>query len=210
MARKRDREDESQTPEAEPIQAPQNGTATGDQPSEKKPRREETPEEAGSPKAVVAGTKPFEDFDISPATVAALKKIGIVNLFPVQAESYAAIMTGTDVVVQAKTGSGKTLAFAIPTLEKIAKLPGDLSRGRGPAAVIFSPTRELAIQIKDVISSISRNYKVVCLYGGVAYATQERALHDGVRYRRRHPWPRDRLYGKGHLEIQSHRIRGPR
>ena len=146
---------------------------------EKKKKREEKPAEKEEEDTTIHG-RPFSEFDISEATVKALKAIDIVSMFPVQAASYDAIMQGKDVLVQARTGSGKTLAFGIPTVERIIRLGEDRTRGRGPAAVIFSPTRELAIQIRDVLTSIARGYTVVALYGGVAYATQERALQAGV------------------------------
>ncbi|ESL05810.1 nucleolar RNA helicase II [Trypanosoma rangeli SC58] len=127
--------------------------------------------------------RPFSDFDLLPSTLEALKSQGITTLFPVQALTYEAIMKGSDVLVQARTGSGKTLAFGIPIVEKLARMVKGNEppvRGRGPAAVIFCPTRELAIQVRDVIAGISRGFVVSALYGGVAYSTQERALYTGV------------------------------
>lgn len=127
--------------------------------------------------------RPFSEFNLLPSTVKALTSHGISSLFPVQAQTYEAIMKGSDVLVQARTGSGKTLAFGIPIVEKLFKMaekgekPG---RGRGPTAVIFCPTRELAIQVRDVIAGISSDFVVTALYGGVAYTTQERALYTGV------------------------------
>ncbi|RNF10497.1 putative nucleolar RNA helicase II [Trypanosoma rangeli] len=127
--------------------------------------------------------RPFSDFDLLPSTLEALKSQGITTLFPVQALTYEAIMKGSDVLVQARTGSGKTLAFGIPIVEKLTRMVKGNEppvRGRGPAAVIFCPTRELAIQVRDVIAGISRGFVVSALYGGVAYSTQERALYSGV------------------------------
>ncbi|KEG12393.1 putative nucleolar RNA helicase II [Trypanosoma grayi] len=128
----------------------------------------------------VATSRPFTDFGISDGTVKALRSQGIETLFPVQALTYEAIMKGTDVLVQARTGSGKTLAFSIPIVEKLAQLDDTSKRGRGPAAVIFCPTRELAIQVRDVVAGISGGLVVAALYGGVAYNTQERVLFNGV------------------------------
>ena len=73
-----------------------------------------------------------------------------------------------------------TCAFGIPIIEKLSQQPNSKARGRGPAAVIFCPTRELAIQVKDVLAGISRNYVVTALYGGVAYSAQENVLRNGV------------------------------
>lgn len=129
----------------------------------------------------VATGRAFSDFpELSKETQDALIKVGITTLFPVQAKTFEGIMKGKDVLVQARTGSGKTLAFGIPVVEKISRLGQTRLRRRGPAAVIFCPTRELAIQVKDVIQGISRGYIVTALYGGVAYAAQERILDAGV------------------------------
>ena len=128
----------------------------------------------------VDGARPLADFAIQPATKKALEALGITTLFPVQSKTLDAIMAGGDVLVQSRTGSGKTLAFAIPIIERLSTSTEDLVRGRGPLAAVFCPTRELAIQVCDVIRSISRKYVVAALYGGVAYAPQERALKQGV------------------------------
>jgi ATP-dependent RNA helicase DDX21 len=124
--------------------------------------------------------KPLDDFELSKEMVKALIAAGITSLFPVQAATYAQIMKGDDVLVQARTGSGKTLAFGIPMLEKINQSGRHLIRGRSALAAVFVPTRELAIQVCDVLKRIAREYQVATLYGGVAYATQERQLYNGV------------------------------
>ncbi|KAG5511380.1 hypothetical protein JKF63_07343 [Porcisia hertigi] len=127
-----------------------------------------------------ATARPFSEFEMNPSVVKALQSRGIESMFPVQALTFNAIMKNVDVLVQARTGSGKTLAFGIPIVERLLKLPSHLTRGRGPAAVIFCPTRELAIQVQDVLSGISCGLIVTALYGGVAYANQERVLRSGV------------------------------
>ncbi|KPA80758.1 putative nucleolar RNA helicase II [Leptomonas pyrrhocoris] len=127
-----------------------------------------------------ATARPFSEFDMNPQVIKALQARGIEALFPVQALTFDAIMKQTDVLVQARTGSGKTLAFGIPIVERLLKLEGHLTRGRGPAAVIFCPTRELAIQVQDVLHGISCGLIVAALYGGVAYANQEHVLRSGV------------------------------
>lgn len=127
-----------------------------------------------------ATARPFSEFEMNPQVVKALQSRGIEALFPVQALTFDAIMKQTDVLVQARTGSGKTLAFGIPIVERLLKLQGHLTRGRGPAAVIFCPTRELAIQVQDVLQGISCGLVVAALYGGVAYEKQERVLRSGL------------------------------
>lgn len=68
---------------------------------------------------------------------------------PVQERAIPPLLAGRDVIATARTGSGKTLAFLIPAAERGIGL-----RGRGaqmaPEALVVSPTRELAVQIRDV------------------------------------------------------------
>lgn len=64
-----------------------------------------------------------------------------------------------DIVLYAPTGSGKTLAFAIPLLKSLG------NKGRVHAVVIV-PSRELALQIYEVLRSLATGYKVTCCYGG--------------------------------------------
>ncbi|CAD2222509.1 nucleolar RNA helicase II [Angomonas deanei] len=129
---------------------------------------------------LAATARPFSEFNLSPEMVKALQSRGIESMFPVQALTFEAIMKEKDVLVQARTGSGKTLAFGIPIVERLRQLNSGGGRGRGPAALVFCPTRELAIQVQDVLKGISTGLSVTSLYGGVAYANQERALRDGV------------------------------
>lgn len=136
--------------------------------------------EEGAENRVVASARPFSEFNLSPEMVQSLKSQGFEALFPVQALTFDAIMEGKDVLVQARTGSGKTLAFGIPIIEQVRKLDTNQNRGRGPAAIVFCPTRELAIQVQDVIKGIAGHLSVTSLYGGVAYANQERALRGGI------------------------------
>ena len=60
----------------------------------------------------------------------------------------------------APTGSGKTLGFAIPVLAKLQK------PGHGVQALVIVPSRELALQIFEVVRPIAEGYKVSVFYGG--------------------------------------------
>lgn len=70
----------------------------------------------------------------------------------IQAQSLPISLKGKDILGAAKTGSGKTLAFLIPVLEILYRRKWGASDGLG--ALIISPTRELAVQIFDVLRSI--------------------------------------------------------
>lgn len=106
---------------------------------------------------------------LSPWLLDAVTTMGFAKMTPVQASTIPLFMGNKDVVVEAVTGSGKTLAFLIPVVERLLRGPSgldnrdegdgkrklDKTRKRGQvAAIIISPTRELATQIYNVLLSL--------------------------------------------------------
>jgi ATP-dependent RNA helicase DDX10/DBP4 len=77
-------------------------------------------------------------------------------LTDVQRAAIPLALKGNDILGAAKTGSGKTLAFLVPVLEKLYHARWTEYDGLG--ALIISPTRELAVQIFDVLRKIGRNH----------------------------------------------------
>lgn len=98
------------------------------------------------------GLQAFSDLPISEFSKKGLKKSFFVNMTEIQATSIPVSLKGKDVLAAARTGSGKTLAFLIPTLEILYRRKWGPQDGLG--AVIISPTRELAVQIFDVLRSV--------------------------------------------------------
>ena len=68
---------------------------------------------------------------------------------------------GGDVVCKAKTGTGKTLSFLIPAVERIlaGQAAGKAQQG-GVAALIMSPSRELAMQIQAEAEQLLRFHNI--------------------------------------------------
>ncbi len=91
---------------------------------------------------------------------AILRKLGIEQLNPMQEEASCAIHAAKEVVLLSPTGTGKTLAFLLPI---IAELNPDLKKVQ---ALIIAPSRELAIQIEQVIREMGSGYKANVFYGG--------------------------------------------
>lgn len=89
-----------------------------------------------------------------------LQKLSINQLNPMQLEAIATIKKNTNTVLLSPTGTGKTLAFSLPLL---ATLQADLEEIQ---ALILVPSRELAIQIEQVIRSMGAGFKVNAVYGG--------------------------------------------
>ncbi|QRV98898.1 DEAD/DEAH box helicase [Ceratobasidium sp. AG-Ba] len=94
----------------------------------------------------------FNDLPISNATKRGLKKAFYTTMTDIQAKSLPLSLKGKDVLGAARTGSGKTLSFLIPVLEVLHRQKWGPQDGLG--ALIISPTRELSIQIFDVLCAI--------------------------------------------------------
>ena len=118
----------------------------------------------------------FNDLPLSKDVLRGIKALGFEKPSPIQAQSILPLLEGRDVIGQAQTGTGKTAAFGIPMVESI-----DLSDNR-VQGLVMAPTRELAIQIAEHISRISRytGIKVCPIYGGEKINHQIRQLERGV------------------------------
>jgi ATP-dependent RNA helicase MSS116 len=66
----------------------------------------------------------------------------------VQAATFEKILSGVDVLAQAKTGTGKTVAFLLPAIQSLLTAPPRASKPCNVSVLILSPTRELALQIE--------------------------------------------------------------
>lgn len=119
----------------------------------------------------------FGDFSLPDELVRALAKQGIIAPLPIQALTIADALAGRDVCAKAPTGSGKTLAFAMPLAATVRHCAP-----KKPQALILVPTRELALQIADVLTPLlaARGRRVATIYGGVSYERQRKALRQGV------------------------------
>ena len=103
---------------------------------------------------------------------------------PVQKYAIPMILAGRDVMGCAQTGSGKTAAYLIPIVQRLLQAGvGGRSRSRQacPEVVIMSPTRELAIQIKDEARKFCNGSDLQCMvvYGGTSTAHQAAKLEEG-------------------------------
>lgn len=124
------------------------------------------------------GTNKFDGLEISPRLKRAIDDMGFTDMTPIQEKTIEAILSGRDVIGQAKTGSGKTVAFALPCVEKTDPFDDSLQ------AVILAPTRELAMQICGEIRKLLKytdDIKVLPVYGGQPIIKQIAALKKGVQ-----------------------------
>ncbi len=114
----------------------------------------------------------FKDYKIDKRILKALNIMGYEEPTKVQSKVLAEIETDEDLIVKAQTGSGKTASFGIPITEYI-----DWEENK-PQALVITPTRELALQVKEEIFNIGRfkRLKVAAVFGKSPFYIQEREL----------------------------------
>ncbi|MFH1403732.1 MAG: DEAD/DEAH box helicase [Candidatus Altiarchaeota archaeon] len=117
----------------------------------------------------------FGELDLSSQVLQDLEYHGLKTTMPIQTESIPVLMSGRDLMAQAKTGTGKTLAFAIPIVEKVNQ------EDRSVQALVITPTRELAMQVSGEIKKIGykKRINVACVYGGKSVSTHVQMLRNG-------------------------------
>ena len=89
-----------------------------------------------------------------------LKKLGIPKLNKMQEEAHLAISSSSNTVLLSPTGTGKTLGFLLPLLANLDPKNEEVQ------ALIIAPSRELAIQIEQVLREMGSGYKTSVVYGG--------------------------------------------
>src|SRR5215831_3333460 len=119
----------------------------------------------------------FAGLGLPPALVKALEAAGIEAPFPIQALTVPDGLAGRDVCGKAKTGSGKTLAFGLPVLARVSR-----AEPQRPRALVLVPTRELALQVADVLEPLGAavDRRVISVYGGAKMERQIADLREGV------------------------------
>ncbi|RAK97534.1 RNA-dependent ATPase HCA4 [Aspergillus ibericus CBS 121593] len=103
---------------------------------------------------VKESVKQFTDLPLSEPTASGLSSSHYKTLTDIQSRAISHALKGRDILGAAKTGSGKTLAFLIPILENLYRKQWSEHDGLG--ALVLSPTRELAIQIFEVLRKVGR------------------------------------------------------
>ncbi len=123
----------------------------------------------------------FEKYHISEDIKQNLAKLGFKRPTDIQFKSIPSILKGEDVLAIAQTGTGKTAAFAIPLIDKIHREKSS-KRDTGIKGLVMVPTRELAMQIGEVFTSIAKHTKVktFALIGGVEQDAQLKKLQEGI------------------------------
>ncbi len=119
----------------------------------------------------------FHDLISDTNILSALTSEGYTSPTPVQAQTIPPALANKDIMASAQTGSGKTAAFLLPTLQRLATRSD--KPGKGPRALVLTPTRELAAQVEKNAQSYSQNmpwFRTTSLVGGSSFGQQIRAL----------------------------------
>lgn len=112
----------------------------------------------------------FYQLGLTPKMLEILDRLKFVSPTPIQHKAIPVAIEGQDIVGIAQTGTGKTLAFGIPTIQRLASTGG--------RALILVPTRELAIQVDEVLRTILPSFHLTSavLIGGAPIFRQIQAL----------------------------------
>lgn len=109
----------------------------------------------------------FKEFNLSNELLGSIEKLGFETPTQIQQKSIPHIISGKDVIGESATGSGKTLAFGCGIIEKVTPR-------QGIQALILTPTRELAEQVKDSLKKLAlqKQLNITAIYGGVSINNQ--------------------------------------
>ncbi|MDY3358793.1 MAG: DEAD/DEAH box helicase, partial [Clostridium celatum] len=123
----------------------------------------------------------FKDLNIIKPILNSIEESGYEKPTAIQEKSIPSILAGRDILGCAQTGTGKTAAFAIPILQRIIA-EKKVDNERKLKALIVAPTRELAIQIGENVTTYSKylDIKSTVIFGGVNQSSQVRKIKSGV------------------------------
>ena len=118
----------------------------------------------------------WDQLDLKDNLLRGVYGYGFENPSPIQKKAIKPIMTGKDVIAQAQSGTGKTGAFTISTIQRIDETLNEIQ------GLILAPTRELAIQIHSVASTMGtfvENLSCSLLIGGRSIDLDVKELENG-------------------------------
>ncbi|XP_002127467.2 ATP-dependent DNA helicase DDX31 [Ciona intestinalis] len=111
-----------------------------------------------------------------------LEKLEFTDMTEVQSKSLPVLLDGKDALIRSQTGSGKTIAYALAVVQNLQGLVPRITRMDGPAALVFVPTRELALQSYEVFSRLTlpvRRIVATCVVGGQKRKSEKARLRKG-------------------------------
>jgi ATP-dependent RNA helicase RhlE len=149
----------------------------------------------------------FEELNLAPAIMQAVRELGYENPTPIQAQAIPAVLAGQDLLAGAQTGTGKTAAFTLPMLHKLSLSEPGQNRFGGKAirALVLTPTRELAAQVEESVRDYGKYLKLdsTVIFGGVGMNPQINKVKRGVDILVATPGRLLDLQGQGFLDLST-------
>lgn len=116
----------------------------------------------------------FLSLGLSPHLIKTLADRYIIKPYPIQEQAIPAILDNKDILGIAKTGSGKTASYVLPILMQLQEIKE--TKNRHVNVLVMVPTRELAVQVRDVFRQFSielpQRIKTLAVFGGVSINPQ--------------------------------------
>lgn len=130
------------------------------------------PETKGKTYLVPEDAKNFPNLGVQSELAAHLESLGFQTPTETQKKMLPPLLHGEDVMANAPTGSGKTLAFLLPAVQALICKEKRVHRNEGTYALVICPTRELCLQIWEVLSLLLKNYHWIV--GGMVMGGENR------------------------------------
>ncbi len=124
----------------------------------------------------------FQQLGLSAELLRAVGEQGYERPTPVQKQAIPAILEGRDMLAGAQTGTGKTAGFTLPLLQLLNETPTAKGQPRFVRALILTPTRELAAQVHESVTTYGKYLplRASAIFGGVGMGPQVDRLRRGV------------------------------
>ncbi|MBF0282465.1 MAG: DEAD/DEAH box helicase [Zetaproteobacteria bacterium] len=124
----------------------------------------------------------FETLGLSAEILRSVNEQGYETPTPVQQQSIPVVLAGHDILAGAQTGTGKTAGFTLPMLQLMQQKHPERKRSHAVRALVLTPTRELAAQVGESISTYGKylSLKSTVVFGGVGIHPQIDKLRRGI------------------------------
>ncbi|MEG2037200.1 MAG: DEAD/DEAH box helicase [Ruthenibacterium sp.] len=143
----------------------------------------------------------FKELNLLPEILKAVDDLGYTTPTPIQEKAIPPVLALRDLIGCAQTGTGKTAAFAVPILQYLQQQNNP--RHKPIRCLVLTPTRELALQIKESFHDYGRYLPLrsTVIFGGVGQAPQVETLQRGVDILVATPGRLNDLCNQGHIDL---------